>query len=364
MGNGHIRAAGALEACAEERYPHLRVTNVNIKDYMPFVYKKMFHDLYLYFANKCPFAWSFIYYNTDKPYPETALGRFFSWFRRRIRKRMMREVLKYKPDYIICSHFIPAEILNEYKSQNDFKVPVSVIVTDFSLHWVYINTVLDNYFVNCTEVKNLLISRGVAEKHIHITGCPVFPEFTRKYPREEVIALRRKNGFDAETPIFLVMMGGNGVGKLTGLCEILLKRFPEYGVIAMAGANPKKIKALKELEKDYPGRLLTVPFTDEVAQYLAMSDIIVTKPSGISTSECIAMEKPMVIINPIPGQEERNVDYLIERGIITKAYCEDSLQYREVLPSSDRLKFIAEQLKNISLPNAGYDILEIALKNN
>ncbi|MFA7185255.1 MAG: hypothetical protein WC082_10195, partial [Victivallales bacterium] len=260
------------------------------------------------------------------------------------------------------SHFLPAEILNEYKAQNDFKVPVSVIVTDFSLHWVYINTVLDNYFVNCTEVKNLLISRGVEDTRIHITGCPVFPEFTREYPRDEVITLRRKNGFDADTPIFLVMMGGNGVGKMTSLCEILLKRFPEYGVIAMSGANPKKIQALQALEKDYPGRLLPVPFTDEVAQYLAMSDIIVTKPGGISTSECIAMEKPMVIINPIPGQEERNVDYLIERGIITKAHCEESLQYREVLPSSDRLKFIAEQLKNISLPNAGYDILEIALK--
>jgi len=362
MGNGHIRAAGALEACAEEKYPHLKVTNVNVKDYMPFIYKKMFHDLYLYFANNCPFAWSFIYYNTDKPYPETVLGRFFLWFRRRIRKRMIREVLKYNPDYIICSHFLPAEILNEYKAQNDFKVPVSVIVTDFSLHWVYINTVLDNYFVNCTEVKNLLISRGVEDTRIHITGCPVFPEFTREYPRDEVITLRRKNGFDADTPIFLVMMGGNGVGKMTSLCEILLKRFPEYGVIAMSGANPKKIQALQALEKDYPGRLLPVPFTDEVAQYLAMSDIIVTKPGGISTSECIAMEKPMVIINPIPGQEERNVDYLIERGIITKAHCEESLQYREVLPSSDRLKFIAEQLKNISLPNAGYDILEIALK--
>ena len=100
-----------------------------------------------------------------------------------------------------------------------------------------------------------------------------------------------------------------------------------------------------------------------MAQYLAISDIIITKPGGISTSECIAMKKPMIIINPIPGQEERNVDYLIERGIITKAYNVESLNYREILPSSARITHIAEQLESISMPRAGYDILDIALKD-
>ncbi len=363
MGNGHIRAAGALEACAHEKYPDVKVTNINVKDFMPLIHRKIFHNLYLYFANSSPFIWSFIYYKTDKPYSETWLGRTIMWFRKRIAKRMMREVLCLNPDCIICSHFIPAEILNDHKIKNDFKTPVSVIITDFSLHWVYINKVLEHYFVNCTEVKNLLISRGVENKRIHITGCPVFPEFSKEYPKKEVLLLRKKYGFQDKTPIFLVMMGGNGIGKMQHLCEILLERFTEYGVIAMVGAEPNKIKALKLVEQKYPNRLLTVPFTDNVAQYLAMSDIVIMKPGGISTSECIAMKKPMIIINPIPGQEERNVDYLIERGIITKAYNEDSLKYREVLPSNDRIKIIAKQLKNISQPRAGYDILDIALKN-
>ncbi len=326
------------------------------------IHRKIFHDLYLYFANNCPFIWSYIYYKTDKPYSETWLGRAIKWFRRKITKRMMREVLRLNPDYIICSHFLPAEILNDYKAENDFKTPVSVVVTDFSLYWVYVNTVLEHYFVNCTEVKALLVARGVKDERVHITGCPVFPEFTREYSGEETQLLRRKYGFRDGMPIFLVMMGGNGVGKMKHLCKILLERFPEYGVIALAGDNPKKVQALKTVERKYPGRLLTVAFTNEVAQYLAMSDIVVTKPGGISTSECIAMKKAMVIINPIPGQEERNVDYLIERGIITKAYDEDSLKYREVLSSFDRMKFVADQLENISQPRAGYDILDIALK--
>ena len=363
MGNGHIRAAGALEACAQEIYPNIKITNVNVKRFMPLIHRKIFHDLYLYFANKCPFIWSYIYYKTDKPYPETWLGRAIKWFRKKITARMMREVLRLNPDYIICSHFLPAEILNDYKAKNDFKTPVSVVVTDFSLHWVYVNTVLEHYFVNCTEVKDLLIARGVENERIHITGCPVFPEFTKDYSRKETQLLRRKHGFRDKMNIFLVMMGGNGVGKMKRLCKILLERFSEYGVIALAGDNPKKVQALKMVEHEYPGRLLTVAFTDEVAQYLAMSDIVITKPGGISTSECIAIKKPMVIINPIPGQEERNVDYLIERGIITKAYNEDSLKYREVLSSVDRMKFIANQLKKISQPRAGYDIVNIVLKD-
>ncbi|MDD5729179.1 MAG: hypothetical protein PHV59_11505, partial [Victivallales bacterium] len=168
---------------------------------------------------------------------------------------------------------------------------------------------------------------------------------------------------DENMPMFLVMMGGNGVGRMKTLCEILLERFPDYGVIAMAGASSRKIQALKMVEETYPKRLFTIPFTDKVAQYLAISHIVVTKPGGISTSECIAMKKPMVIINPIPGQEERNVDYLIERGIITKAYDEYSLKYREVLSPPERTRFVEAQLKNISQPHAGYDILDIALKD-
>lgn len=363
MGNGHIRAAGALEACAREKYPNLQISNINVKKFMPLIQRKVFHDLYLYFVNKCPFIWSYIYYKTDKPYPETWMGRTIKWFRKKITKRMMREVLNFKPDYIICSHFIPAEILNDYKKKNDFKVPVSVVVTDFSLHWVYVNTVIEHYFVNCTEVKNLLIARDVKPERVHITGCPVFPEFIRDYSNEEVLSLRRQYGFHTETPLFLIMMGGNGVGKMKHLCEILLERFPEYGVVALAGDNTKKVQALRMVERAYPGRLLTITFTDKVAQYLAMCNIVVTKPGGISTSECIAMKKPMVIINPIPGQEERNVDYLIERGIITKAYNEDSLKYLEVLSSYDRMNFVANQLECISQPKAGYDILDIVLKD-
>ncbi|QSH41461.1 hypothetical protein P0136_07920 [Lentisphaerota bacterium ZTH] len=363
MGNGHIRAAGALEACAVEKYPDIKVTNINVKKYMPLIYKKIFHDLYLYFANNCPFAWSFIYYKTDKPYPETWFGRTLAWWRKLITRRMMREILRLQPDYIICTHFLPAEILDDYKHKHNFKTPVSVIVTDFSLHWVYVNKVLEHYFVNCTEVKNLLLDRGVAERHVHITGCPVYPEFTRDYSDDETEKLREKHGINKDMPMFLVMMGGNGVGNLGRLCRILLDRFSDYGVIAMAGTNPKKLQILKNIQKEYPGRVFPIPFTDEVAQYLAMSQIVVTKPGGIATSECIAMKKPMIIINPIPGQEERNVDYLIERSIITKAHDESSLKYREVLSPPERMKYVAKQLEYISQPQAGYDILDIVLND-
>ena len=96
MGNGHIRAAGALEACAAEKHPNLKVTNINVKDFMPVIYKKIFHDLYLYCANERPFLWSYIYYKTDNPEPKSLFEKFIKWFRMRITKPMMREVLRLK----------------------------------------------------------------------------------------------------------------------------------------------------------------------------------------------------------------------------------------------------------------------------
>ena len=123
-----------------------------------------------------------------------------------------------------------------------------------------------------------MLARGIENNKVHITGCPVFPEFTRKYPEDEITKLRQKHGIKDGMDTFLIMMGGNSVNKMKDMCEILLKRYPNHGVIAMAGANPKKINAIQNLAEKYPERLFTIPFTDEVAQYLAISHMVVLSP--------------------------------------------------------------------------------------
>jgi processive 1,2-diacylglycerol beta-glucosyltransferase len=288
MGSGHIRAAGALEACAHEKYPELKVTTINIEKYMSFLYRKMFRDLYIVFANRYPLFWSIIYHQTNKP--ESFFTRWMAWWRQRIGRRMMKDIYKLDPEWIICTHFLPAEILNKCKQKGKVKADVSVIVTDFSLHNVYINHFLDNIFVNCNEVAFRLKSHGIYSSRIHNTGCPVYPAFARNYSEEDTQKLREES-------------------------KTILKCYVEFGLIVLAGKNHCSMNALQKVKEEFPDRIFPVPFTQKVAQYMAVSDFIVTKPGGISTSEGIAMQKPLIIIYPIPGQEERNADYLLERSL-------------------------------------------------
>jgi processive 1,2-diacylglycerol beta-glucosyltransferase len=360
MGSGHIRAAGALEACAHEKYPELKVTTINIEKYMSFLYRKMFRDLYIVFANRYPLFWSIIYHQTNKP--ESFFTRWMAWWRQRIGRRMMKDIYKLDPEWIICTHFLPAEILNKCKQKGKVKADVSVIVTDFSLHNVYINHFLDNIFVNCNEVAFRLKSHGIDSSRIHNTGCPVYPAFARNYSEEDTQKLREEFGLPQEMPFILLMMGGENYGKIHDVSKTILKCYVEFGLIVLAGKNHRSMNALQKVKEEFPDRIFPVPFTQKVAQYMAVSDFIVTKPGGISTSEGIAMQKPLIIIYPIPGQEERNADYLLERSLAGKAYDEISLMYKRDLYNSKMLAYMRKQLKHFSKPNAGYDILEIVVE--
>ena len=360
MGSGHIRAAGALEACAHEQYPDLKVTTINVEKYMSFLYRRMFRDLYIFIANQCPLVWSIIYHKTNDT--NSWFTRWIRWWRQRITRRMMKDIKKLNPDWIICTHFLPAEILNKCKQRGKISMSVSVIVTDFSLHNVYINHYLDNIFVNCNEIAFRLKTHGIQSSRIHNTGCPVYPAFAHEYTDAEIKELRREFGLPPKMNLILLMMGGENYGRIHTVSRTILNCYSNYGLIVLAGKNKKAMDALEKVKKDFPDRIFPVPFTPKVAEYMAVSDLIVSKPGGISTSEGIAMQKPMMIIDPIPGQEERNADYLLERSLVGKAYDEISLMYKRELYNEKMLDYMRKQLKYFRKPRAGYNILKIVIE--
>lgn len=327
---------------------------------MSFLYRTIFRDLYIFVANQYPLVWSIIYHKTNEP--NSLFTRWMRWWRQRIGRRMMKDISTLAPDWIICTHFLPAEILNKYKKLGKIKAAVSVIVTDFSLHNVYINHYLDDFFVNCNEVVFRLKSHGIPDSRIHNTGCPVYPAFAHHYTAEEIAELRREFGLPAEMNFVLLMMGGENYGRIHTISRTILNCYTNFGLIVLAGKNKRALDALKKVKEDFPDRLFPVPFTNKVAQYMAVSDLIVSKPGGISTSEGIAMQKPMMIIYPIPGQEERNADYLLERSLVGKAYDEISLMYKRELYNEKMLDYMMKQLKYFSKPCAGYNILQIVIE--
>jgi processive 1,2-diacylglycerol beta-glucosyltransferase len=157
-----------------------------------------------------------------------------------------------------------------------------------------------------------------------------------------------------------MMSGGAGLGALDALAERLLEMDGDFQLIALAGRNEGMLAALRRLGETHRGRLYASGFTPDVERLMACSDLVITKPGGLTTSECLAMRLPMVITSPIPGQEERNADFLLEQGVALKAVDAVALEYRvrALLDDPARLDAMRDRIGSLARPYAARFVLD------
>jgi len=362
-GAGHIRAAEALEKCAAEKFPEIKVTHIDAMKYVTRLFKGIYAGTYIGLAKNHQEIWGYIYNKTDKSPNELRLRKLRLLLQKFNMGNLKKKFLELNPDHVICTHFLPAEMLDRaiikgVTMPGKKALPqVSVVVTDFDVHWMWTLKNLNQFFVANEEAQLRLASRGVKPKIIHNTGIPVCPEFGRKYNKKK----SKKNlQLDPEKITVLLMAGGYGVGKIDETAERLIKDIPGIQVIGIAGKNKDLEKSLQKVSAKYKGKILAVGFTTEVEKYMAASDIVITKTGGLTSSECLAIGRPMIVINPIPGQEERNATYLIEHGAAVMAYDQIGLDYKlkNIITTPGRLIKMQKAARAIGKPNAGFDIWE------
>jgi len=201
---------------------------------------------------------------------------------------------------------------------------------------------------------------GIPAERIHVTGIPIMPAFTQQLERKTCAAEFK---LDPALQTFMLMGGGAGLGGLDEVAERLLSLPGNFQLIVLAGKNAQALKALQKLTIQYPGRLLPQGFTDKVERLMACADLVITKPGGLTTSECLAMGLPMIVNSPIPGQEERNADFLLEQGVALKAYDDISLAYRMnyLLQHPDKLRDMHIKAQALGRPQAATQVLQTIL---
>ena len=282
------------------------------------------------------------------------------WLERQNARRFLKEISACDPDIIICTHFLPAEILSGLIASGDFAKPVWVQVTDFDLHRMWVHPHMAGYFAANEEVAFRMRAHGIANDAIHVTGIPIMPVFSQALARG---ACARAVGLDPGRATFLLMGGGAGLGSLQPMAQRLLALDPHFQLIVLAGKNAVALAGLRELALLHPGRLLVRGFTNEVERLMACADLVITKSGGLTSSECLALGLPMIINAPIPGQEEHNADFLLEQGVALKASDGVTLEYRVryLLQHPAKLNDMRAKASALGRPHAAQHVLDVVL---
>jgi len=359
-GAGHTRVAEAIRAGASTGPGGAEVIHLDATAYATPRLRKVYADLYIMLVRRAPAVWSWIYQYTNGAAPDGWAHRLRRKVERRDSAPLLDKIAALRPDAIVCTHFLPAEILSREVADGALPCPVWVQVTDFDLHRMWVHRHMAGYFAGNDEVAFLMHKQGIPGDTIHVTGIPVMPAFTRQLERA---ACAREIGIDPGRMTFLLMGGGAGLGGLSTLAQRLLAIPGNFQLIVLAGRNAAELAVLERLAAAHPGRLVPQGFTDRVERLMACADVAITKPGGATTAECLAMGLPMIVNASIPGQEERNANFLLEYGAALKAFDAPSLEYRVryLMAHPDALEKMRARALALGRPHAAAAVLATVL---
>ena len=356
-GAGHLRAAEAVRLAATAA-GH-QAEHVDVMDLVPRLFRRVYCDSYLRLIERHPALWGYLYHSSDKARPDSTLTKLRRLVEGLNTRQLVKKVVAEAPDVVICTHFLPAQLLAKLRKNGTVAMPTWVVVTDFDVHLLWVHQGLSGYCVADEEVAWRIRERGIGATPVHVTGIPIMPVFAHKPDRAECA---RELGLDPARTTVLLMGGGGGVGGLDSVAERMLTVPGNAQLIACAGRNADLLRKLEVMARPQHGRLLPMGFTTTPERLMATADLAVSKPGGLTTSECLAMGLPMLVVSPIPGQEERNADFLLEHGAALKAHDLAGLAYRAqgLLADPARLAAMAAAAARLGRPQAATDIVRLA----
>ncbi|MEO6993286.1 MAG: glycosyltransferase, partial [Lacunisphaera sp.] len=310
---------------------------------------------YIDLVQKAPELWGYLYDKLDvmrEPRSRRVRARLaFDKLNARSFKTLLAET---DPAVIVCTHFLPLELLADLKARGKLNTPVHAVITDVSPHAFWVYPEIDFYHVATPAAARELIRKGFPAARISVTGIPIDPVFAHSMPAK---VARAKLGLP-EKPTALLLSGGFGVGPMKQMLASFEGRPSALSLVVVAGKNAALEKECKAIAGKLPGSVKVFGFVSNMHDLMDAADLIVTKPGGLTTTEILAKGKPMALVAPIPGQEQRNCEYLLETGAAVRLYdVGDSAHYlNEWLSDETRMKRMAAAARSIARARAANEI--------
>ena len=361
VGAGHLRAAQAVELALRELAPDAEVKNVDVLTLTNAAFRKVYGQAYIDLVNKAPHVLGYFYDLLDKPRRPKSTRDRLRLAAEKLNLRKFCELIECDEwDVVVNTHFLPAEIIASLRRERKLDLPQITATTDFETHRLWVNQPTDHYTTATAEGAAYLGHWGVPAGDVTVTGIPIHPLFSKPRDREECL---RRHGLKGDRPVVLQLAGGFGVGPIEQLYRSVLSVEAPLEVVVVAGRNEQARRQVEAIEVPSRHRAKVLGFTDQMDELMAAADIVVSKPGGLTTSEVLARGAAMVIVNPIPGQESRNSDYLLENGAAIKVNNAATLPMKleRLLSDRGRLEAIKSNARRIAKPQAAFDVARIAL---
>jgi processive 1,2-diacylglycerol beta-glucosyltransferase len=356
-GAGHIRAAQAIERAIKEMGAAHEVRHIDTLEYTNKLFRTLYSKAYIEMVNSTPEVLGWLYDYLDRPWQRERRRLAIDKLNTRPFVKMLQQ---YQPDITICTHFLPSEIISWLKAKERLTNPQAIVVTDFDVHAMWLCHHYEHYFVALPETRAHMEKLGIPADKLTVSGIPIDPIFAQQKDKQE---MRAKHGLKPDRITILVSAGGFGVGPVEHLMKSLLELKHPAQVIAICGRSEELKSRLdivaQHIPLDSQVTLKVVGFTTEMDEYMSAADILLGKPGGLTTSEALAKGLVFVIVNPIPGQEERNSDHLLEEGVAIRCNNLPTLAYKLDHLLDDQARFANMQANALKMarPRAAYDIV-------
>lgn len=366
-GGGHLNAAKSIENCIKTNYTDIDVEMIDCMKYVNKTIEKVTTAAYREMAKKAPWAWGRIYSDAQKG----PLAHITTRSNKIMAIKLLKLLREKKPDLIISTHPFGSQMCSYLKRKNKINSKIATIMTDFAPHdqWLVGHEYTDYFFVAHNKMKDYLINKGISESKVFDTGIPISENFQKQYNKKEIFD---KYNLDESKFTILFFGGGEfGLGK-TRTVQIFNNFVEEtknnnIQIIAISGKNPKMKSAFEEVvnSNNAEVNVKIIEFSNEVPKLMAIANLVVTKPGGLTTSESLASHLPMVVINPIPGQEEENAEFLESKNIAVWIKKSDNSKeiIKNLLNNKEKIRIMKENTKILARPNSTRDICDILFKN-
>lgn len=364
FGGGHLSAARSIKEYIEANYTDIEVKLVDCMEYVNKVFNKVTTTAYSEMAKKAPRTWGRVYWKSQKG----PLAHISTASNKALSIKLNKLLKDFQPDIIISTHPFATQMCAYLKKLGKLNAKIATVMTDYAPHdqWLVFNHFVDYYFVSHDGMKKELHEKGIPNEKIFATGIPLSNKFLLKYDKSQIL---ESFGLSPNKKTVLFFGGGEfGLGKTQTykIFKSFLECHENIQIVAISGRNQKMKENFEDLVEELhkQDNVKILEYTNKVPELMSISDLVVTKPGGLTTTESLASGLPIVVINPIPGQEEENAAYLEENKVAIWIKKDDNVEeiLNDLFANPDKMQEMKIRARLIAKKNSTKDICKILLQ--